>query len=348
MQPGSSIVIGGGIAGLNAAANLAGRGVHVTLVEREPALGGNALTVCCKAVDGECQLCGGCLLSPRIEAVTEAENIDILTSTTVTQVHGANGEFHVHLSSSQTHSAPVHADAVILATGFDHIDALSKGPYGYGAVPAVTTGQEVERRIREEGQGAYDGMDLERVAFIQCVGSRDEHAGRGYCSRVCCRYALRLARLLKSRLPAVEMTIHKMDMQSGGRDIAPTWRAAMEEGIGVVSGLPAIIEASPTDPEQGVFVYEDVVTGERRREAYDLIVLSVGMQPRADAAEVARQFGLNRGPYGFFATEADGASTIAPGVFVAGCCQAPRSMADSVAHAQQAAQACYRYLQEAL
>ena len=85
-----------------------------------------------------------------------------------------------------------------------------------------------------------------------------------------------------------------------------------------------------------------------RSEAYDLIVLSTGMQPRADAAEVARQFGLNRDSYGFFATESDGTSTIAPGIFVTGCCQAPRSMAESVAHAQRTAQACYRYLREAL
>ncbi|MFO7916945.1 MAG: FAD-dependent oxidoreductase [Anaerolineae bacterium] len=348
MQPGSSIVIGGGIAGLTAAENLARRGLHITLVEREPVLGGNALTVCCKAIDGECQLCGGCLLPPRMDAVTEAENIDVLTETTVTQVHRANGKFHTHLSSAQIDRAPVRADTVILATGFDPIDALSKGPYSYGAVPAVTTGQEMERRIKEEGQGAYDQMALERVAFIQCVGSRDEHAGRGYCSQVCCRYALRLARLLKSRLSEVEITIHKMDMQTGGRDVGPTWHAALEEEIEVVSGLPAVIEASPTDPEGGLFVYEDVVTGERKEGTYDLIVLSTGIQPRADAGEVARRFGLNRDPYGFFATKPDGTSTIAPGVFVAGCCQAPRSMAESVAHAQRTAQACYRYLQEAL
>ncbi|MFP3896333.1 MAG: FAD-dependent oxidoreductase [Anaerolineales bacterium] len=348
MQPRSSIVIGGGIAGLTAASNLAGRGVHITLIERKAVLGGHALTVCCKAIDGECQLCGGCLLPPHIEAVRQSPDIDVLTETIVTQVNRVNGEFHIHLSSPQTTLDPVHADAVILATGFDHIDALSKGPYGYGAVPAVTTGEEMERHIKEEGQAAYDGRGLERVAFIQCVGSRDEHAGRGYCSQVCCRYALRLARLLKSHLPEVEITIHKMDMQTGGRDIAPAWHAAMEEGVGVVSGLPAVIEASPTDPKEGLFVYEDALTGERKEVAYDLIVLSTGMRPRADAAEVARQFGLNRGPYGFFATEADGTSTIAPGVFVTGCCQAPRSMAESVAHAKRAAQACYRYLREAL
>jgi len=339
------IVVGGGIAGLAAALNISQRGAHVSLVEREAVLGGRALNVCCKAIDGVCQTCGGCLLADRLAAVKSSDRIDVYTLTSIIRLQRENGGFVLQCSGS--HDKDLQADAVILATGFDHIDAHTKGPYGFGVVPAVTTGEEMERRFREQGQAAYDGMGLHKVAFIQCVGSRDEHVGRGYCSQVCCRYALRLARVLKSRLPDLEITILKMDIQTAGRDFAATWQAVeVGGGIRIVAGLPAVIRRSSEDPRQASFIYDDVVAGELSCEAYDLVVLSTGIQPRRDAEDVAEMYGINRGPYGFFAARDDETSTLAPGVFVAGCCQAPRAMAESVAHAQQAAEACARYLQE--
>ena len=228
----------------------------------------------------------------------------------------------------------------------DHVDAHAKGPYGYGILPAVTTGQEMERRLKEEGQAAYDFLQGRKVAFIQCVGSRDEHAGRGYCSQVCCRYALRLARMLKKRIPDIQITVFKMDIQTSGRDFATTWSAVPQEGIRLVAGLPAVIRRSTQDPHKATFLYDDILAGQTVQEDFDLVVLSVGMQPRKDAPQIAELLGINRDAYGFFATGDDGTSTISPGVFVAGSCAAPRSIAESIAHAQQAAEACYLYLQE--
>jgi len=340
----SVIVVGGGIAGLTAALNLAERGAHVTLVERDSVLGGNARTVCCKAIAGECQLCGGCLLGERLELIVSSP-VELLLETSVARVERDNGGFLVYLEGAEK-SSPLRAQAVILATGFDHVDAHTKGPYGYGILPSVTTGEEMERKIKEEGQGAYDALGLHKVAFIQCVGSRDEHVGRGYCSQVCCRYALRLARLLKARQPELEITIFKMDIQNSGRDFQKTWQAAQEEGIRIVAGLPAVIRRSSEDPRRATFVYDDILAGQIVQEDFDLVVLSVGMQPRRDAEQVAELFGINQDRYGFFAVGDDLISTIVPGVFVAGTCQAPRSMAEAAAHAQQAAEACYRYLQE--
>jgi len=340
-----AVVIGGGVAGVTVAANLAQRGVDVTLVERQPTLGGNATTVCCKAVGGECQLCGGCLLADGLSVLNGLANVQLLTETTVTQVKRVAGGFCVELAQRGA-VTPVEAGAVILATGFDHVDAHTKGPYGYGILPAVTTGQEMERRLKEQGQGAYDYLNGQRVAFIQCVGSRDEHVGRGYCSQVCCRYALRLARLLKKRVPDVQISVFKMDIQTSGRDFGPTWNAVAKDGIRFVAGLPAVIRRSTEDPAKATFLYDDILAGQIVQEDFDLVVLSVGMQPRRDAGQMAELLGINRDSYGFFATSADEASTIAPGVFVAGSCAAPRSIAESVAHAQQAAEACYLYLQE--
>jgi heterodisulfide reductase subunit A2 len=366
----NALVLGGGIAGLAAAANLAKRGAHVVLVEREEMLGGNARSVCCKAVDGDCQLCGGCLLPDQIDEVRRSALVEILTQTTVSRMQRENGGFLLRLrANGAADEREVQADAVVLATGFDHVDAHTKGPYGYGILPGVTTGQEMEQRLCDEGQAAYDDQGLERVAFIQCVGSRDEHVGRGYCSQVCCRYALRLARLLKSRLPDVQVTIFKMDLQHAGRDMAAPWTAIAapkaDEGIRVVAGLPAVLRRSTENPERVTIFYNDILAddltqaadahepcigdcaGESvKQEDFDLVVLSVGMQPRVDAEGVAALAGINRDDWGFFAAREDGIRTTLPGLFVAGSCQAPRSMSESVAHAQRAAEVCHRYLQE--
>lgn len=339
------IIVGGGVSGLTAALNLAQRAVSVTLVEREPALGGNALTVCCKALDGKCQLCGSCLIADRLAEARRCNELDVICEATVTRVESADGGFLLHVSGkSSTETLP--ADAIILATGYDHVDARAKGPYGYGIIPGVTTGEEMERRLKLEGQDAYDQCKPQQVAFVQCVGSRDEHVGRGYCSQVCCRYALRLARLLKRRYPGVELTVFKMDLQSCGRDMQSTWDALASEGIRLVAGLPAVIRRSLVRPGRASVMYDDILAGEMVQADFDLIVLSTGIQPRRDAAAVAEEFGLNRDRYGFYAVEEDATSTLVPGVFVAGCCQAPRSIADSAVHAEQAAQACYLYLQE--
>ena len=339
-------VVGGGIAGLTAALNLAARNVDVFLVERADSLGGRAATVCCKAVNGQCQLCGGCLLADRLVDVQETEDIEVLLKTAVVRVERSNGSFSLELVGPAGRR-DLAADAIILATGFDHVDAHTKGPYGYGILPNVTTGEEMERHLREQGQGYYDGLKLQKVAFIQCVGSRDEHVGRGYCSQVCCRYACRLARLLKARYPKVDITIYKMDIQASGRDMRSTWEALSAEGIRVVAGLPAVIRRSTEDPKRATFTYDDILANQLSHEDYDLIVLSVGIQPRRDAEQVADLFGINRDDSGFFASD-DGYQTIVPGVFVAGCCQAPRSIAESAAHAKEAAEACALYLREVI
>ena len=339
-------VVGGGTAGITAALSLARRNVEVALVERDSELGGNALTVCCKAVDGKCQLCGACLLFDQLTALRDSDgSTQLLTGSTVAWVDRSGDRFQLSLSLP-TGSSSLETDAVILATGFDHIDAHTKGPYGYGILPQVTTGHDVEKQLRENGQSAYDGMALEKIAFIQCVGSRDEHCGRGYCSQVCCRYALRLARVFRSRVPDVQISIFKMDIQASGRDFAETWAAVADEDIRLVAALPAVIRRSTDRPDRVTFTYDELSAGEVRREDFDLVVLSVGMQPRRDAARVADMFGINQDAYGFFAAGGDGASTIVPGVFVAGSCQAPRSIAESIVHAEQAAETCYRYLQE--
>ena len=334
------LILGGGISGMTAALSLAKRGVAVRLVERASRLGGNGLKVCCKAIDGECQLCGGCLLGDAMEEIAQTPDIVIETSATVARIERRDGSFVYRTSGDKDDRL---ADAVIVATGFQAIDARTKGPYGWGQLPMVVTGREMEEALVTQGRAAWDGRLDRGVAFVQCVGSRDEHAGRGYCSQVCCRYAMRLARYLHWRRSDVAITIFKMDMQHTGRDTELVWDKVAGD-VRFVSGLPAVIRRAADDPTLAEFLIDDTTAVETRRETFGLVVLSNGIEPQPDAGVVADLFGLTQDDFGFLATDDDEVSTIAPGVFAAGCCQAPRSIAASAFHARQAAEACASYL----
>lgn len=111
------------------------------------------------------------------------------------------------------------ADAIIVATGFDVFDARKKGGLGYGRYPNVLTGLDLERMFNNEGSIKLpsNGKEPHNIAFIQCVGSRDEYIGNGYCSQVCCKYAIRFARLLSHQNPEAEITIFYIDLQTAGK-----------------------------------------------------------------------------------------------------------------------------------
>ncbi|NLV74480.1 MAG: CoB--CoM heterodisulfide reductase iron-sulfur subunit A family protein [Chloroflexi bacterium] len=338
------LVIGGGIAGVSAALALTERDVPVTLVERDAQLGGQASSVCCKAVAGRCQQCGGCLYAGQLQACADQTRIDIQLTTTVTSCNPSEGGFRYTLCTLDG-SLEGTASAVILATGFDHVNARTKGAFGYGLLPAIISGDELERRLSEAGQAAFDTDEPRQVAFIQCVGSRDEQAGRGWCSQVCCRYGVRLARLLKARSPNTVVTVFRMDIQHCGRD-SQAFDLAQKEDITFVTGLPAQIQRAGAHNEQVLLQYDDIHAGQYTSLLADLVVLSTGIQPRADAAATADLFGLERNAFGFMASAADDVRTAVPGIYLAGCCQAPRSIADSIAHARRAAAACLQDLQE--
>lgn len=338
------VVIGGGISGVTAALNLAQHGIAVDLVEREPRLGGNALTVSCKAVNGQCQHCGGCLVADSLHQISAMSHLRVDLSSRITAVQHSGKVFNFQLDTPHGLENRI-AQAVIVATGFDHVDARTKGPYGYGILPMVITGEDMERRLRDEGQAAFDAPGPREIAFIQCVGSRDEHAGRGWCSQVCCRYGVRMARLLKARSPQTNVTVFKMDIQTAGRD-SQAFALAQQEGIRFVCGIPAVIRRSERDLSKAVLLFDDIHAGQFREQEFDLVVLSTGIEPRHDAAELAEILRVERSRFGFLDAGWDETALDVAGVFAAGCCQSPRSIPESIAHATTAAENCLRYLME--
>jgi len=226
--------------------------------------------------------------------------------------------------------------AIIVATGFDVFDARLKGSLGYGRYPNVLTGLDLERVFSREGYLRLppSGREPGRIAFIQCVGSRDE--GHGYCSQVCCKYAMKLAGLIKYQNPDSQITIFYIDLQSAGKGFAQFYQE-YKKMIRFIRGVP--VEVSQVVPGELEVKFEDISQGKVCREVFDLVVLSVGISPGKDSWDLARILGINLADDGFFGTKDSLASneTNVDGIFVAGTCQGPKDIPDSVAHGMAAA-----------
>ena len=235
---------------------------------------------------------------------------------------------------------------IIIATGFDTFDASRLPQYGYGKYPNVYTAMEVERLISASGptEGEIvtrDGRHPQSVAIVHCVGSRDEHTNR-YCSRVCCMYSLKLAHLVKDHTGAQVYNFY-IDMRTPGKGYEEFYDKLLVEGVQFIRGRVAEVTDWAIKPdEEGKLVVraEDTLVGVVRRIPVDMVVLSTGLEPQADAASVATLFGISRGADGFFAeahVKLRPVETNTDGVFLAGCAQGPRDIPDTVTHAGAAA-----------
>lgn len=228
----------------------------------------------------------------------------------------------------------IQGRAVILACGFKAFDPRDKPRFGYGRIPGVITGLELESILRKNNFSPADGdRKYESVAFIQCVGSRDPKIGRNYCSRVCCAYALRLAELLRHRFDVIHPTVFYMDIQSFDRDFEQRLKA-IRRNVRLVRAIPAEIRRDSDDRPQLVYRGPNE---ERIAESFDLVVLSVGMSPDEQLFPLANLLGVETNQDAFLGRDGDDVLTNAPGVFVAGAANGPKSIEDTISHAIRAA-----------
>ena len=213
---------------------------------------------------------------------------------------------------------------IIAATGYDPYDPTAKYEYGYGRYSNVITGLEIERLINASGPTAghvvrpSDGATPKRVAFIHCVGSRDEQIGKAYCSRVCCMYSMKNAQLCIDHEPDTEVTCYYMDIRSFGKGYEEFYKNSQEKyGIEFLRGRPAETEYT-----------------------YDMVVLSVGLEPPAGSNELRQTLGLSRTSDGFYMEahpKLRPVDTLTDGVYIAGVAQGPKDIPDSVAQGSAAA-----------
>lgn len=234
------------------------------------------------------------------------------------------------------------ARAVIVATGYQPADPRSRPHYGYGRLPQVITGRELEEKLKLGNELTRpDGRPARRLAFIQCVGSRDRL--HPYCSRVCCAYGLRLAKLLKYRHPDSEVTTFYMDLQSIGPDPAG-FQEEICQAVNLRRTLPGAVDPSP---EGGVILrFLDEAADRPCSWQFDLVVLAVGISPGHDNPTLAEMLDLSLTPEGFFKAidSRHRIETAQSGIFLAGTAEGPRSIAECISQAAAAAEEAHRYI----
>ncbi len=237
----------------------------------------------------------------------------------------------------------VDVATVVNATGFDIFDATRRPELGYGVYPQVITSLEFERLASASGPTAgrisLNGTLPKRVVFIQCVGSRDIGLGAPWCSRVCCMAVAKQAHLAHDRLPDVEITVFYIDIRAFGKGFEEFYDRVRREGVLYRRGIPSEVLRRG---DHLVVRAEDMLLGEMVDVEADLVVLAVGIAPRHDASQVAEMLHVRQDPSGFFAEDHPKVRTVEssqPGVYLAGCCQGPKDIPDTVAHAKAAASA---------
>jgi len=244
----------------------------------------------------------------------------------------------------------IEVGAVVLATGFQPFDATRIPYYGYGKYPNVYTALELERLVNASGPTGGtvrlpDGRTPERVAIVHCVGSRDEHYNR-WCSRVCCMYSLKLAHLVKEKTGAEVFNFY-IDMRAPGKSMEEFYNRVSTEGVHLVRGRVADVYAEQTDEKKTngqigrvVIQAEDTLIGRIRKIPVDMLILSTGLQPQHDSEDIRRMFNISCSAGGFFLErhpKLAPVNTFTDGIFLAGTCQGPKDIPDTVAQAGAAA-----------
>ena len=433
----ATLVIGGGVAGIQAALEIAESGHKVYLVERTGTIGGRMAMFdkTFPTLD-----CAACILTPKMVAVSQNPNIELLVLAEVQEVSGSFGAFRVKVLKHATRvdaeacvacgdcaqfcpvtkasefdvgiasrkgifipfpqavpnaymideadctwvlsggkkcgacakkcsKGAVHLDAqdevvelevgnIIVATGYDALDARRIERYGYGTYPNVLNSLEFERLTNASGPTGGkivmktkrlnkktkseewvfepDGPKPKAVAIVHCVGSRDRNYN-SYCSRVCCMYSLKFAHLVREKLPDAKCYEYYIDMRAFGKGYEEFHERIREEGVFLVRGR----SASVNERDGQLYIHgEDTLAEHLFSLPVDMVLLSVGLQPSHGSAELAEKLGIPRDGDGWFREldyNSDPNSTGREGIYVAGVCQGPKDIPDTVAQASAAA-----------
>jgi len=234
---------------------------------------------------------------------------------------------------------------IVVATGIDVYDPTEYTEYGYRKFQNVMTSMEFERLINAGGpSGGHlirpsDRKIPEHVAFIQCVGSRNEKRGNPYCSNVCCMNTIKDALLIKEHWPETEIKIFYLDIRAYGKGFEDLYKRSRKEGVKYIRGLPSEIRENPKNQDL-VVIGENTNTGRIENHEVGMVILSVGIEPTSDSDMIQRLFTLSKTSDGFFMESHPKLKPVdAPtqGIFFAGCAEGPKDIKDSVTQASAAA-----------
>lgn len=319
------LIIGGGAAGMAAASELSRRGIASIVVDSADEVGGAPNDLCCKGAP-QCQRCDACAPGDIKREALRSPLVQVITGTQVVGVTRRPDGFAAVLSSCPLGQCGAPAmdelvvGAIIVAIGHQVFDPRRDARLHYGECEDILSSQDVEKALSKSGELVVPstGRRPESVAIIQCVGSRDLRRGAPYCSKACCKYALKLAKHLRSEDPGTNITFFYMDWRPYDGNYGELDAFAGEKGVRVIRNRP-----SETLPGARPAVRYAAPDDEVAEEEFDLVMLSVGILPPPDAPRLASLLGIELGPLGFFPSESEG-------IFAAGTCTGPKDIRESI------------------
>ena len=329
------LVVGGGPAGLAAAAGVSAAGMNVVLVEKETRLGGAPiLSGYAKLVpSGEWAKDA---MGRMIKRVEDDKRVTIHTGTKVATLAGEAGNFTARLSNGQS----VNCGSIVLGTGFTHFDSINKPEWGFGTFEDVVTTTQVEQMVAN-GKIACpsDGRVPERVAILLCVGSRDRQIGREWCSKICCTVSTNLAMEIKELSPQTDVFIYYMDIRTFGLyEDKFYWKSQEEFKTKFVKARIAEVTKSPDG--RLLVKGEDTLVKRPIVIPMDLVVHAIGMDPNEENPEISKVFGIGLEKHGFVERAehyTNTCGTTRRGIYVAGAALGPETIDDSISQGQAAA-----------
>ena len=330
-----TIIIGGGIAGMQCALTLSRQGVATTIIEKENDLGGklrnwHVLFPTFTPADE--------VLSQMRHKLPTATNVTIKTGCEATKITPTA----VTLATGEE----LKCDAVVIATGFTLFDAHIKEEYGYGIYDNVVTSADLEQMFNQGEVKLSTGETPRRVAILHCVGSRDEKVCQRHCSKVCCVTGVKQAIELKRLFPAADVFNFYMDIRMFGPGYEEMYREAQQAyNVHFVRGR--ISEVSPTIDNRLQIKAEDTLTGRPLKLGVDMLVLLIGMRSNDLNATLEAESGLKCQPSGFMQPKDSFHGNVESGVegiFYAGAVTAPKNVGESMNEGTTAAMAVVEWL----
>lgn len=329
------IIIGGGVAGMSAAATLGEMGHSPVIIEKSAKLGG-------KIADWHKLFPS---LTPASQVLGDLQaklgKTRVMTDTEV----GMISDRGVTLKDGTA----LDSDAVIVASGFDLFRAELKEEYGYGIYENVFTTVDIERMLNEGRVAKADGTIPQRIAFLHCVGSRDEKVNQRHCSRVCCITGVKQAMELKEMFPDSEVFNFYMDIRMFGPGYEEMYRQAQEQfNIQFIRGR--ISEASETIDKRIQVKAEDTLIGRPLKMSVDMLILIVGMTAGESNARFCKCPGVELYPSGFILPKDSFTGNVSsgmPNIFYAGAVTAPKNVGESINEGIAAAMQVDSYLKSA-
>lgn len=322
------VIIGGGIAGLEAATQLLKLGHSPIIVEKSERLGGHVAEWNRLFPD----------LTPAKDIVEEliasSKDANIFLKTEISFINRLKDSYNVMLSNGIS----ISTRYILYTTGFKLFDAQKKEEYGYGIYNQVITNADLEQWFNTGKDKRISGKEISKIGFVHCVGSRDEKARNSQCSKVCCITAIKQAIEMKEKFPDAEIYCFYMDLRLFGKKFEDFYiKAQRDYGIHFIRGR--VSEVSESIDGRVIVKAEDTLAGKPLKVTLDLLVLMSGMVCNPESTKAASMLSLPIDSDGFLQSSDNVfhiTSSPRKGVYYAGACTGPKTVPETLAEARSA------------